>query len=46
MCETFFEKLHLLYERKIRRKEITENKKEKQWLVMQLIKTFLYKEVV
>jgi len=31
---------------KIMRKEIAENKKEKQRLVTQLIKTFLYKEVV
>jgi len=28
------------------RKEITENKNEKQRLVIQLIKTFLYKEVM
>jgi len=28
------------------RKETTENKNEKQGLVVQLIKTFLYKEVV
>ena len=45
-CGKFFSEMHLLYERKIMRKEITENKNEKQGLVVQLIKTLFYEEVV